>query len=130
MKRKIVVFGSFLSVFLISVVPTIGSVELNSNMKADQNDPIVVTVRGGLGIYIDIYGVDENTPINAIVSGAYSYIYSKYYALQNRLYIHISTYKLFSGNINLNIYVGDQLWSYNAHSFFVVLVKNITPIEN
>lgn len=124
------VFGSFLSVFLMLVVPTISSVELNSNMKADQNDPIVVTVRGGLGIYIDIYGVDENTPINAIVSGAYSDTYSKYHALQNRLYIHISTYKLFSGNINLNIYVGDQLWSYNAHSFFVVLVRNITPIEN
>ena len=128
MKKNIIVFTSLLTVFLILMIPNASCVESNYNKKIGSKDHIVVSVKGGLGISIDIYGIDETIPINTVVSGAYSESYSKYYILQNRLYIHINIFKLLPGKINLNIYIGDQLWSYEATSTFFLFVKDIIPM--
>jgi len=128
MKYRTKLVVGLLAVFLMLMMPNVSIAESHYKKEVNQTDPIFVTVKGGAGIYIDIYGVDENTPVSTIVTGALSNVYSKYYKLQNRLYIHISTFKLFSGKINLNIYIGNQLWAYEATTTFFLLVKDITPI--
>jgi hypothetical protein len=129
MKTKTIFFVSLLAIFMMLMIPNVSCVESSGDKKISPTDPIVVNVRGGLGIHIDVYGVDESVPINTVVTGAYSNTYTNYYNLQNHLYIHIVTFKFSAGKINLNIYVGNQLWSYEATNTLFIFVKDIMPVE-
>jgi hypothetical protein len=87
-----------------------------------------ITVNGGIGIEIWFYNVDDYTTVGATIDGALLFrTYTKEY-FGNRVKIHLSIFD-FNNEFNLNVFVGDQTWSFNCRCIFFIFVYDIKPIN-
>ena len=93
------------------------------------SSPVIVSIKGGFGVTIEIEELEDENIINTHVSGAIAAISMNYYPQQNRAYIHITTFKLFAGTFQLYLSVDEFSWGYDCMSVFGFFVIRITPIE-
>ena len=88
-----------------------------------------ITVNGGIGIEIWFYNVDDYTTVGATIDGARLFgTYTKIF-FGNRVKLHLSIFDFIGNEFNLNVFVGEQTWSFNCRSFLFIFVYEITPIN-
>ena len=99
-----------------------------------EEEPIIlnptITVRGGWGIVIFVYGVEDDTKIAANVEDAFLMNSVTQEYLGNKMKLHLNILDGFIiDDFKLNIFVDEQLWSYKCHSLLFVFVIGIEPLE-
>ena len=127
--KKTILLGILMICFLIFGSHLSTSVTLVDFKEETNNTNPSITVRGGFGITIFVYGVDDETTIGATVDGAYLwYGYMDEY-LGNRILIQLQIIDIIGNEFTLYVFVDNQVWAFQCHSFLDLFVYGITPIE-
>jgi hypothetical protein len=96
------------------------------------NDLIpVISVSGGLGIYIDVEGITDETSIIVTIKDAkIRFIKKHYYWDPTSIYVAIVDFgALIIDSFLLHISMGNDIYSYQCKSLFLVFAFNFTPIK-
>jgi len=130
--RKVVIIGCFIAGFLLLIssgISTIGynAVKTDIEKKTEAIGP-TVTVRGGLGINIEIYGVSDNTAVSTIVKGFLMNYIGATKTIGDHIFILINTIAFIPCNFRLYVTVYDQTFSFKGHAFYM-FIWGITPID-
>ena len=127
MQKKIIPISvSMLFLFTILSVNIFATSEENTT-----NLNPTITVRGGRGIKIIVYDVEDETSIAATVDGAFMYdvSYSKDIS-GTRI---ILRFKILDGFVygifKLHVLIDNQVWSFECKSMFYIFVYGINPIQ-
>lgn len=121
--------GLLIAVMLLLVTPIISSEGVdvaNSIPKStvETTSPII-HVRGGFGIYIDVYGATDQTLVSVTTRGAlvlYKYISP---LKLSHFYIHLTIFTLHQ--FELYVSINNQIWSYQCNGLFFI-VNDVTPV--
>jgi hypothetical protein len=129
--RKIVIIGCFIAGFLLLIPTSVSAmgydaVQSGIEKKMETTGP-TISVRGGLGVHIDVYGANDETTIFTQASLGGRIIYGHSSPL---LFGHFSVYLfvLTIAGFRLSITVNNQVQSYNCDSFYF-WVYYIQPID-
>jgi len=127
-----VIIGCFIAGFLLLIPPSVSAMGYDVVQSSIENKvettSAAVYVRGGLGIYIEVYGVTDKTAVSTTVKGFISSDIEYYIVRNNRMYITIYTFALLPCNFQLYITVYNQIFSYKGHAF-LSSVWGITPVN-
>lgn len=124
--KKTIVLGILMACFLILSNPLL-TYTISAKENFEKTNP-TITVNGGIGIEIWFYNVDDYTTVGATIDGALLFrTYTKEY-FGNRVKIHLTIFD-FNNEFNLNVFVGDQTWSFNCRCIFFIFVYDIKPIN-
>jgi hypothetical protein len=130
--RNIAVSGYIIIIFLMMLTPNVIAIEYDFfepkiENKFESMGPIV-TVKGGLGIKIDVYNVDDETAFNVMINGALM-IYKRVSAtIFNHFNVYLLTLNFLFDSFIMHINIGNQIWSYDCYSFFCFVI-DITPVH-
>jgi hypothetical protein len=128
--RKVMIIGCFLAGLLLLIPTNVSAkgydaVQSSIEKKMDTTGP-TVTVRGGFGIHIDVYGANDETTIFTTASMGGHIIYGHTSPL---LFGHFSVYLfvLTIAGFKLSVTVNNQITWYHCESFYF-WIYTIEPI--
>ena len=128
-KKMICLFSIFL---MLSTALLTGTV--NADYKEQPSNLIpTITVRGGLGIIIEIEGATEETSVAIVTDGAIIRFQTRHdYRNEIRIYVGIIDFGDFPALFDdfvLHISIGNDKYSYECKSFLFVYTFGFTPID-
>ena len=138
MGKNGIIFGSIFACILMLIVPSISAIEFRTvkeNMtdyREQPNDLIpVISISGGLGIYIDVSGItDETSIIITLEDAKIRFINRHDYRDSTKIYVAIVDFGAYIfDSFILHISMGNDIYSYQCKSLFFVFAFNFTPIE-
>ncbi len=130
--RNIAVAGCIIIIFLMMLNTNVIAIgydffEPKIKNKIESIGPIV-TVKGGLGIKIDVYNVDDEITFNVMINGALL-IYKRVSAtIFNHFKVYLLTLNFLFDTFIMHINIGNQIWSYDCYTFFCYVI-DITPVH-
>lgn len=130
--RKVVIVGCIIAGFLLLITPSANVIGYNVLQSSIQNKvettSVIINVHGGLGIFIDLEGVTDQTVISTIITGLLFTDTNTGPVKFNKQRIHIATLSLFPNDFQLYLNVNGQEFTYEGLAFFL-FTGSIKPID-